>query len=73
MRLLMSAFGTSGHAGRLNECLLLGVKRTLPEPAPMSAFDPKRTSASPYTAAHYLFRSAALTSYDAAPELWEGQ
>jgi hypothetical protein len=27
------------------QCLLLGVKRTLIGPAPMSAFDPKRTSA----------------------------
>jgi|SRR6516164_1930462 len=30
---------------RAGECLFSGVKRTLPEPAPMSAFDPKRTLA----------------------------
>src|SRR6516165_12654325 len=39
----MSAFDTKRT---LNQCLLLGVKRTLPEPAPMSAFGPKRTLAS---------------------------
>jgi hypothetical protein len=33
----------SGHPDAHNQCPLLGVKRTLPEPAPMSAFDPKRT------------------------------
>jgi hypothetical protein len=35
----------SGHADTLNRCPLLGVKRTWLEPAAMSAFDPKRTSA----------------------------
>ena len=33
----------SGHSTVEFRCPLLGVKRTLPEPAPMSAFDPKRT------------------------------
>ena len=33
----------SGHIGRGNECLLLGVKRTSPKRCRMSAFDPKRT------------------------------
>src|SRR6516164_3708011 len=33
----------SGHPDALNQCLLLGVKRTLGERTPMSAFDPKRT------------------------------
>src|SRR5262245_45052389 len=44
---LMSAFGTSGHAGRAPQCLLLGVKQTLNGRAAMSANDPKRTLASP--------------------------
>ena len=34
----------SGHSDTFNQCLLLGVKRTLIGSAPMSAFDPKRTS-----------------------------
>ena len=33
----------SGHPDALNQCPLLGVKRTLVAPPPMSAFDPKRT------------------------------
>jgi hypothetical protein len=33
----------SGHPDTLNECLLLGVKRTLRGPAVMSVCDPKRT------------------------------
>jgi len=33
----------SGHAGRDNECPLLGVKRTSVSHSAMSAFDPKRT------------------------------
>jgi hypothetical protein len=33
----------SGHPNRLNQCPLLGVKRTSVVPSPMSAFDPKRT------------------------------
>src|SRR5215469_16960548 len=37
----------SGHSPAEFQCPLSGVKRTLPEPAPMSAFDPKRTLASP--------------------------
>jgi hypothetical protein len=32
----------SGHPNTLNQCLLLGVKRTLPKRPLMSAFDPKR-------------------------------
>ena len=35
----------SGHARRLQQCPLLGVKRTLNRRASMSAFDPKRTFA----------------------------
>ena len=35
----------SGHRDALNQCPLLGVKRTLIGGAPMSAIDPKRTSA----------------------------
>ena len=35
----------SGHSTTEFQCPLLGVKRTLIERAPMSAFDPKRTSA----------------------------
>ena len=33
----------SGHCHRAERCPLSGVKRTLIRPAPMSAFDPKRT------------------------------
>ena len=33
----------SGHPNTLNQCLLLGVKRTSRGRAPMSAFDPKWT------------------------------
>jgi hypothetical protein len=33
----------SGHTDPLNQCLLLGVKRTLLQLTSMSAFDPKRT------------------------------
>jgi hypothetical protein len=33
----------SEHPDALNQCPLLGVKRTLPKRPPMSAFDPKRT------------------------------
>jgi len=33
----------SGHPDALSRCLLLGVKRTSPGDASMSAFDPKRT------------------------------
>src|SRR5262249_31204307 len=33
----------SGHPDTLNQCPLLGVKRTSVAPSPMSAFDPKRT------------------------------
>jgi hypothetical protein len=33
----------SGHAGRGNECLLSGAKRTFPDRTSMSAFDPKQT------------------------------
>ena len=33
------------HPDALNQCPLLGVKRTLPKRPPMSAFDPKRTLA----------------------------
>ena len=33
----------TGHPDTLNQCPLLGVKRTLPKRTPMSAFDPKRT------------------------------
>jgi putative tryptophan/tyrosine transport system substrate-binding protein len=36
----------SGHPAALNQCPLLGVKRTLGEGGSMSAFDPKQTSAS---------------------------
>ena len=35
----------SGHPDPLNQCPLLGVKRTSDGGASMSAFDPKRTSA----------------------------
>jgi putative ABC transport system substrate-binding protein len=35
----------SGHRGALNQCPLLGVKRTSRGRTPMSAFDPKRTLA----------------------------
>ena len=35
----------SGHPGALNQCLLLGVKRTRRRPAPKSALGQKRTSA----------------------------
>src|SRR6516225_9820253 len=35
----------SGHPDTLNQCPLLGVKRTLTGRAPMSAFDPNRTQA----------------------------
>ena len=35
----------SGHPDPLNQCPLLGVKRTLVGGAAMSAFDPKRTFA----------------------------
>ena len=34
----------SGHRMALNQCPLLGAKRTLLQRAPTSAFDPKRTS-----------------------------
>jgi hypothetical protein len=37
----------SGHSRRRERCPLSGVKRTLRGPNPMSAFDPKRTLASP--------------------------
>src|SRR5262249_30246313 len=47
----------SGHPNGLNQCPLLGVKRTLIRGAPMSAFDPKRTS-------------AALPACAAAPAAW---
>ena len=40
----MSPFGTKRHPAALNQCRLLGVKRTLIGHAAMSAFDPKRTS-----------------------------
>jgi hypothetical protein len=35
----------SGHPDTLNQCLLLGVKRTWTERYEMSAYDPKRTFA----------------------------
>src|SRR6516165_6877379 len=37
----------SGHPDTLNQCLLLGVKRTWRGPNAMSAFDPKRTLSCP--------------------------
>ena len=44
----MSPFlAQSGHLDTLNLCLLLGVKRTCCRHALMSAFDTKRTLASP--------------------------
>ena len=40
---LMSAFAQSGHQGLADPCPLLGVKRTSPQFALMSAFDLNRT------------------------------
>src|SRR6516165_4724458 len=40
-------FGKSRHPGALNQCPLLGVKRTSGGGASMSAFDPKRTLPDP--------------------------
>ena len=53
----------SGHHDPLNQCPLLGVKRTSIVGLAMSAFDPKRTLPS---ANH--FQPAGLTRYDATPE-----
>src|SRR5262249_940651 len=38
----------SGRPDALNQCPLLGVKRTLRRRTPMSAFDPKRTWIGPF-------------------------
>jgi hypothetical protein len=44
---VMSLLAQSGHHDRRYLCPLSGVRRTSPEHALMSAFDPKRTSARP--------------------------
>src|SRR5215469_11404929 len=49
----------SGHCAAEFRCPLLGVKRTLPNRPPMSAFDPKRTSP---------LQPAGLTRYDPYPD-----
>src|SRR5215831_17511211 len=41
---MLSALAQSGRHKPLNQCPLLGVKRTLVSRSAMSAFDPKRTS-----------------------------
>jgi len=55
---VMSLLAQSGHHDRRYLCPLSGVRRTSPEHALMSAFDPKRTSARP--------SAANFNRYDAA-------
>jgi hypothetical protein len=45
LRVKAAADAARASPSALNRCPLLGVKGTLPEPTPMSAFDPKRTLA----------------------------
>ena len=55
----------SGHLDTLNQCLLLGVKRTLVLHSAMSAFDPKRTSeAHLRRAAQWLLEGAVCLNMD---------
>ena len=53
----MSTFGTKRNPDRANPCPLSGVKQTLYKDAPMSAFDPKRTSSNPDFSARDPVRS----------------
>src|SRR6516225_1775360 len=74
----------SGHPDTLNQCPLLGVKRTLVSRSAMSAFDPKRTYSLPaehrldsqndlaphVPRGHFIQGDCCLVQWERAANIW---